>query len=133
MYRIVWFIFAPAIIFLYGWVCFSFLSPFIFNVTKVLYEPIGYINGILFAGFFSILIIFGYRFVEVAFLKEVKPTGRQLKISFIAGLIFGVIVNFSTYNLIIKPKGLIECPIEFGYKNNLMTKYVSTLKECSTN
>ncbi|MCW8346884.1 hypothetical protein MD535_12835 [Vibrio sp. ZSDZ65] len=133
MYRVVWFIFAPAITLLYGWVCTSFLFPFVFDVTKVLYEPIGYISGILFAGFFSILLVFGYRFVEVTFLKEVKPTNKQLKVSFVTGLIFGVFVNYATYSLIIEPKGLMECPAELGYKNNLMSEYVIDLKECSVN
>ena len=131
IYRIIWCIFSPLILIIYGWLCFKFTYPLISsNDGLVLYEPIGFMLGILYSGFFALLIIFSHRLLEVVFLKSIEFPKVAVRNMFAFGFVFGFLVNHGNYYLVIKPNEYIECPVEIGYKKNLMYKYVSDIKFC---
>ncbi|WP_182287790.1 hypothetical protein [Vibrio spartinae] len=106
------------------------MSPLLVTVDSAFYEPIGYIDSILFAGFFSLLVIFAYRGYEVLFLRNSKPSHKLLSIIFIFGGIVGFTVNHLTYHVVIKKNNFIQCTTEAGYKNNLIDKYVKNGDYC---
>ncbi|NUW66938.1 hypothetical protein [Vibrio coralliilyticus] len=129
-YRVIWGMVAPALLVGYGWLCAWFILPFMTAVNYVLYEPIGYMTSILFAGFLAFLVIFSHRFFEVVLLKDKTFPKKLTKNMFLLGALLGFFLNHATLFFIIKPNHMVECPLETGYKNNLMSKYVFDTKEC---
>ncbi|MCG9750275.1 hypothetical protein L1D54_07270 [Vibrio brasiliensis] len=130
IYRFAWGVFAPLLVAGYGWVCFQFILPFLKAQDSVLYEPIGYILLILFSGFAGLLVVFGHRFCEVVLLRAPKFPKKLVRNCFVVGAITGLLVSHLTYFLIIQPEEMIKCSSQSGYKNNLMTQYVTNLDFC---
>ena len=46
--------------------------------------------------------------------------------------VVGFFANIAVYQYVIKPKEMIICPREFGYKKNLMRFYVTDLSLCKS-
>ncbi len=130
-YRIVWIILAPALMVCYSYLCFRLLSSLVgYGSGVILYEPIGYVYAVIYSGFFSLLVIFTHRLSEVVFLKFVAFPNKIVRNAFLLGLAVGFLINHLNYILVIQKNNYIQCPVETGYKNNLMAKFVSNVDSC---
>ncbi|MGD8231394.1 hypothetical protein [Vibrio sp. TRT 1302] len=130
IYRFAWGAFAPLLMAGYAWVCVLFILPFFKAQDSVLYEPIGYMLVLLFSGFSGLLVVFGHRFCEVVLLRAPVFPKKLARNCFVIGAIAGFLVNHLTYILIIQPENMIKCPNPNGYKENLMTQYVTNFEFC---
>ena len=109
----------------------SYIDPFfIYDKSKILADSWLIMPFFLSAsaGFF---IMLPFNVASVIF------RGRDLKIKTIAIFmcifgVFGFLGNIALYQYVIKPKEMIICPREFGYKKNLMRFYVTDLSLCKS-
>ncbi|WP_297474796.1 hypothetical protein [uncultured Photobacterium sp.] len=129
-YKIIWSLTAPLLLCAYGWLCWQLVMPLFKATSVVLYEPIGYILAILFAGFGGGLVLFYNRFFELFSIKNKELPKISMRIMFIGGGVIGLVLNIAIYNVVIKPNNMIECPLQVGYKKNLMREYVTDLSLC---
>ena len=104
--------------------------PLFKSTSVVLYEPIGYISAILFAGFGGLLVLFYNRFFELFSTKKRELPKFIMRIMFIGGGGIGLVLNVAIDHVVIKPNNMFECPPKIGYKKNLMRDYVSELSLC---
>lgn len=129
-YKIIWSLTAPLLLGAYGGLCWQFVMPLFKPTSVILYEPIGYILAILFAGFGGLLVIFYNRFFEIFSYKRKELPKYSMRVMFIGGGVVGLIINIAVYNFVITPNNMVECPPKIGYKKNLMRDYVSDLSLC---
>lgn len=129
-YKIIWSLAAPLLLCAYAWLCWLLVMPLFKSTSVVLYEPIGYILAILFAGFGGLLVIFYNRFFELFSSKKKELPKISMRIMFIGGGVLGLVINIAIYHVVIKPNNMIECPPKIGYKKNLMRDYVTDLSLC---
>lgn len=129
-YKIIWSLTAPLLLCAYTWICWQLVMPLFKSTSVVLYESIGYISAILFAGFGGLLVLFYNRFFELFSTKKRDLPKIIMRIMFIGGGGIGLVLNVAIYHVVIKPNNMIECPPKFGYKKNLMRDYVSDLSLC---
>ncbi|MCW8348861.1 MULTISPECIES: hypothetical protein [Vibrio] len=119
------------ITFFSGWISYQTVTPFFTNkLEKVLFNWVPLPDIAAWSVF--VLGLFASSIFISAFLdkKEVKGLTRVLYISVIIGMAIGTSINYARYCFIIKPNGLLECPLKIGYKKNLMRDYVTDLSLC---
>ena len=113
-------------ILLYGY----YIEPFLPEEKKLLADPW------LIMGFFMGACIGFALFIPInMFSRLFRDQDLTEKSMFVFVFVFGVagfFANIAVYQYVIKPKEMIICPREFGYKKNLMRFYVTDLSLCKS-
>ena len=107
-----------------------YIGPFFIPNNKFLADPffiISFLSGASIGFFLFAPVNFFHRLFRGRLFKD--------KIMFIVVGCFsiaGFFANIAVYQYVIKPKEMIICPREFGYKKNLMRFYVTDLSLCKS-
>ena len=129
-------IFMLPVLMVIGWLGYFlmmslYISPiFIPDTNKFLADPLLIVSFMPGAGIGMCLL------APVSFICRLcrgKPF-RERNILIILGCfsVAGFFANIAVYQYVIKPKEMIICPREFGYKKNLMRFYVTDLSLCKS-
>ena len=109
----------------------TYIEPlFIHDVDKVLADPF-FMMSFVFGASAGTLILAPFNVIY----RLYKSRSFKVKTIFIIVGFFsiaGFFSNIALYQYVIKPKEMIICPREFGYKKNLMRFYVTDLSLCKS-
>ena len=109
----------------------TYIEPFfISGVGKFLADPF-FITSFIFGASAGMLIFAPINVVYRLFRKR-SIVEKAMWVFIGCFGIAGFFANIAVYQYVIKPKEMIICPREFGYKKNLMRFYVTDLSLCKS-